>query len=98
MKDNSMLVNSNVKKNKSQLRRLGHVIPNNRSSFENLGFKFKSNEDVLYVTLPEGWTIQDSNDGFTVALIDENGSDRGKIEFGNFPLRDGSMWLYEDVE
>lgn len=98
MRDNSMLVSSNVTENKSQLWNLGHVIPSNKSSFENLGFKFKTNYNELFVTLPEGWKIETSDDGFTVDLIDENGNNRGKIEFGNFPFRDGSMWLYENVE
>lgn len=96
MKDNSMLVNSNVKENNPQTHRLDNVVISDKVSFENLGFKFKSNNNELYVILPEGWTIEDSDDGFTVDLIDETGSDRGKIEHGNYPFRKGCMWLYEE--
>lgn len=95
MKDNSMLVNSNVQENNPQTYHLDNVVISDKVPFENLGFKFKSKNNELYVILPDGWTIEDSDDGFTLDLIDKTGSDRGKIEPGNYPFRKGFMWLYK---
>ena len=93
MRDNSMLVNS-----KSQTHHFENVAvsKSSKADFENLGFKFKFNDDKLDVTLPEGWSIEEPEDGFTLEFVDENGVAHGKIEFGNYPYRKGEMWVFAD--
>lgn len=91
MRDNSML----VKKNQSQTHHFNNVTVVDPISFENLGFKFIFNYDKLDVTLPEGWSIEDSADGFVIDVLDQNGIVHGKIECGNYPHRKGCMWLFE---
>lgn len=89
MRDNSMSVNL-----KQQTYHYEHVDVSNKASFENLGFKFKCTDGKLDVTLPEGWTIEDPEDGFTLDFVDGNGVAHAKIEFGNYPYRNGNMWLF----
>lgn len=57
MKDNSTLVNS-----KTQTHHFENVIVIGKASFEELGFEFKICDTKLDVTLPEGWTILDSEE------------------------------------
>lgn len=95
MRDNSMLVNSNVNGDELRTHHFKHVIITDQESFEKLGFKIISNDDNLDVTLPEGWTIEEpSDDAFSLDFVDENGVAHASIEFGNYPYRKGCMWLY----
>lgn len=76
----------------------GEIYPD-IAHFEALGFEFESDEHghsrwkSHNVTLPEGWTTE--SDVFTLELIDKNGIRRALIEFGNYPSRQGAMWLLE---
>lgn len=83
MKDNSRLV----------MKLYIEII--NQVAFENLGFTFETMRDEYSkVTFPSGWiAVNISYDGLD--LIDAKGCSYGKLDFGCYPIRKGSMWLYK---
>lgn len=82
-----------------RLKVSGEISPD-IAHFEALGFEFEPDPHGHrgwtnhIVTLPEGWTTM--NDVFTLELIDKNGVRRAIVEFGNYPSREGSMWLLKN--
>jgi hypothetical protein len=67
-----------------------------REAFEALGFVFSDLGDgvLCQATLPEGWTLKETSNGYWTDLVDEKGRKRGSSFYkGAFYDRSGNMSL-----
>lgn len=92
MSDNSKLVNENT----SHICGIFNVVVEDQEVFESLDFEFFTDDpNEPYVVLPDGWTSEFDEGGFMITLYDTYNNERGGIEYGNHPIQEGRMWLYD---